>query len=127
VIVLDASVLIAFLSSSDAHHGDAVALLSATPPPYGVHPLTMAETLVGPARRGVQEDVLADLAALGVRVDDESMGADASLELAGIRADLGLKMPDACVLWLARRRAVGLATFDSRLAGAALREGRLHS
>src|SRR5579883_1007836 len=53
VIVLDASVVIAFLDSSDAHHASAVAALAAHQSEQLVLPAsTYAEILVGPYRRG---------------------------------------------------------------------------
>ncbi|PVE75415.1 type II toxin-antitoxin system VapC family toxin [Microbacterium testaceum] len=125
MIVLDAGVLIGFLDASDAHHAAAVNLMEQNPSGYLVHPLTAAEVLVGPAKRGVAERVWHDLR--GVGVDVTILGPDEPLVLARLRARWGLKMPDTCVLATAERADVPLATFDRQLATAAAGAGRLLS
>jgi predicted nucleic acid-binding protein len=125
VIVLDANVLIALLDKHDAHHAAAAQLMLDTPPPYAVHALTLAEVLVGPARRGVEEEVLRDLADIGVKVDGER--EDEALRLARLRAQHRLKMPDTCVLSVADRFQVPLVTFDGRLADVADGSALLYS
>lgn len=125
MIVLDAGVLIGFLDSSDAHHKAAVALLERNPTDYLVHPLTAAEILVGPAKRGVEDQVWRDLQGIGVQVAD--LGSDEPLRLARLRAEWGLKMPDTCVLATAEKYDTYLATFDHRLAGVASRTALLIS
>ncbi|MFE7845667.1 type II toxin-antitoxin system VapC family toxin [Microbacterium sp. NPDC057407] len=124
MIVLDAGVLIGVLDSRDAHHGAALRLLEDEAPPYVVHPLTAAETLVGPARTGKEDEVWRDLTAAGVVRAD--LGADDQLTLARLRAAHSLKMPDTCVLATAEHYATGLATFDRRLAHVADTLGLLH-
>lgn len=123
VIVLDAGVLIGFLDASDAHHAAAVNLMEQNPSGYLVHPLTAAEILVGPAKRGVAERVWQDLR--GVGVDVAVLGPDEPLVLARLRARWGLKMPDTCVLATAEHVDAPLATFDRQLASAAAGAGRL--
>lgn len=125
MIVLDAGVLIGLLDSTDAHHRAARELFEREAPPYLVHSLTLAEILVGPARRGIVEEVARDLKDIGVQIAD--LGADESIELAVLRAVWGLKMPDTCVLATATGSGVALATFDRRLADVARRAGVLHS
>lgn len=125
MIVLDAGVLIGFLDASDAHHAAAANLMEQNPSGYLVHPLTAAEVLVGPAKRGVAERVWHDLR--GVGVDVAILGPDEPLVLARLRARWGLKMPDTCVLATAERADVPLATFDRQLATAAAGAGRLLS
>ena len=61
MIVVDASVLIAFLDAKDIHHGAAVELLAEAHPPLLVHPISAAEVLVAPVRHGVDDEVWADL------------------------------------------------------------------
>lgn len=121
MIVVDASVMIAFLNPADAHSSAARALFEATPRDRLVaHRLTIAETLVGPARADVTRAVARALDSVGVgRVDEP----DDPVDLADLRARTGLKMPDACVLLAARRDGAQLATFDSRMARAARDEG----
>lgn len=117
MIVLDASVLIGLLDNTDAHHADAVALLGREKPPYLVHSLTLAEILVGPARHARADAVWRDLEGIGVDIAD--LGPDEPFDLALLRAEHGLKMPDTCVLATARHLDVPLATFDHRLADVA--------
>jgi predicted nucleic acid-binding protein len=112
VIVVDASVLIAFLDPHDAHHDAAVELLVDATPPLVVHAITAAEVLVAPTQRGIAERVLADLFAIGVEIDDTSIDP---VQLARLRVDTGCTMPDCCVLASAEARRVPVATFDGRL------------
>ncbi|MFJ2367963.1 type II toxin-antitoxin system VapC family toxin [Microbacterium sp. NPDC087665] len=123
MIVLDASVAIAFLNKLDAHHESAVEVLKRNPPTYLMHPLTLAEVLVGPVLLGIDTAVLRDLRAIGV--EQVSAGANEALDLARLRASHRLKMPDTCVLATAQHHDVALATFDDRLAGAASEFGLL--
>lgn len=122
MIVLDASVLVAHLSPSDAHHEAATQLLlAATDESLAVHALTLAEVLVGGVKIDKGAEMLADLQAIGlglaVRDDDEP------LRLAELRALTGLRLPDCCVLDAAQTNAAQLATFDRALAAAAGRLG----
>jgi predicted nucleic acid-binding protein len=116
VIVVDARVLIAYLDPNDGHHATAVEMLAAASPPLVVHPLTAAEVLVAPVRRGAADNVWADLVAIGVEVDDTPLDP---LQLARIRAETGCKMPDCCVLATAANQGTHVATFDERLRRAA--------
>ncbi len=117
MIVLDASVMIAILDGSDAHFPRAKDLfLRHTSERFAAHRLTLGETLVRPARVGRERAVAASLAMLGVGYLD---APDDPVELARLRADSGLKLPDCCVLHAALREKAKLATFDARLAAAA--------
>lgn len=126
-VVVDASALIALLSDADAHHADATrqfrALLGDV---LRLHPLTLAEVLVHPARHGGIHAALQQRRALeetGIReLEDEDLPRAEDLALARIS---GLRMPDAVVLASAVRASAQIATFDSRLAAAA-RERGLH-
>lgn len=112
MIVVDASVLIAFLDPNDAHHSVAVEILEDASPPLFVHPITAAEVLVAPERNDVADAVWADLVAIGVEVDDTPIDP---LMLARLRVKTGCKMPDCCVLASAATRNTAVATFDERL------------
>jgi predicted nucleic acid-binding protein len=112
MIVVDASVLIAFLDSNDRHHLAAVDLLEQALPPLIVHPITAAEVLVAPTRRGIADRVWSDLVAVGVEIDDTPIDP---LQLARLRVETGCKLPDCCVVASALAHHVSVATFDSRL------------
>lgn len=123
--VLDASVLIAFLDNDDDLHERAVALLKDhAASDLVIGELTLAEVLVGPVRRGVEDPVLAAVRDLGIEVvpqaDAEKRSpVDTALALARLRRETGLKMPDCCVLLIAGQRQAEVLTFDERLARAA--------
>jgi len=118
VIVLDASVLIAYLDGEDSHHGAAETLLTrAIDDDLAANPLTLAEVLVVPAREGRMDLVLAALRDL--EVEALPFPADTTVRLAQLRASSGLRMPDCCVLLAAEDAGARVASFDGRLAQAA--------
>ena len=115
MIVLDASVLIAYLDSDDNHHVAAEALLvGAIDDDLGANPLTLAEVLVVPARDGRLESAQTVLREL--EVDELPFPRDTAVRLAQLRASTGLKMPDCCVLLAAEDAGAAVASFDDRLA-----------
>lgn len=118
MIVLDASVLIAHLESTDAHHRRATQLLlNAADEQLAASPLTLAEVLVGPAhlnRIDRVEAVLRDLELTTVALSE-----DAPARLASLRASTRLRLPDCGVLLAAESTGACIATFDDRLAAAA--------
>ena len=118
MIVLDASVLIAHLDGSDRHHADAQSLLEAnSQEPLGASPITLAETLVSPARAGRLADAETAVQRLGVEA--LALGDNAPGRLAQLRTDTGLKMPDCCVLLAAQDHDARVASFDTGLLKAA--------
>jgi len=118
VIVLDASVLIAYLDGKDSHHSAAETLLTQTiDDDYGVNPLTLAEVLVVPARDGRLDAVRAVLRDLDV--EELPFPPQSAVRLAQLRASTGLRMPDCCVLLAAEDVVARVACFDDRLAKAA--------
>ncbi len=122
MIVLDASVLIAHLNPTDAHHVDATGMLLIAPPgSLLVHSMTLAEVLVGGARIGRGAQMQADLLATGIEITPHVQ--DEPLRLAELRARTGLKLPDCCVLDAAITNSASVATFDQALAAAAVRHG----
>jgi len=122
VIVLDASVLIAHLDASDFHHERADRLLAASgSEELGASVVTLAEVLVGPARKGMVERALAALEQLAVAA--VPIARETAVRLALVRAETGLKLPDCCVLLAAEESEAAVATFDGRLAGAATSRG----
>jgi predicted nucleic acid-binding protein len=115
LIVLDASVLIAFLDGDDKHHAAAEQLLAqAIDEDLAVNSLTLAEVLVVPVRDGRLDRVLAAFQALDVQ--ELPFPADTALRLAKLRAATGLKMPDCCVILAAEAAGAAVASFDERLA-----------
>jgi predicted nucleic acid-binding protein len=118
VIVLDVSVLIAHLDGRDPHHESAVRLLRAhSMELLGASQISLAETLVAPARAGRLDDAREALERLSIR--ELAFGHDASPRLAGMRAETGLKLPDCCVLLTAEDHYGGIASFDKGLRGRA--------
>lgn len=122
MIVLDASVLIAYLDGADNHHETAERLLAgAIDDHLGANPLTLAEVLVVPARNGRLDAVLSVLRDLDV--ETLPFPADTAVRLADLRASTGLKMPGCCVLLSAEDASGRVASFDGRLAQAAEARG----
>ena len=114
MIVLDASVLIACLDGRDPHHEPAVELLQAHAAElFGASQISLAETLVAPARAGRLDDAREALEGLAVR--ELAFERNASSRLASLRADTGLKLPDCCVLLAAEDHQCGIAGFDRDL------------
>lgn len=118
MIVLDASVLIGHLDARDPHHESATALLEATDAePLGASAITLAETLVAPARARRLDEARAALERLGV--EELGLGEDAPARLARLRAASGRKLPDCCVLAAAQQHQAAVASFDVGLRKAA--------
>jgi predicted nucleic acid-binding protein len=119
VIVLDASVLIAYLESEDERHEPAEALLAREiDDDFGANLLTLAEVLVGPARNDRLDEVR--LALRELEVEELPFPGDTAVKLALLRSTTGLKMPDCCVLLAAEHVGGRLASFDDKLRKAAL-------
>lgn len=122
MIVLDASLLIAFLDSRDDHHDLSVALLERElDEDFSASPLTLAEVLVGPARASRVEEAVAALHELDVV--EQPFPDGTAVKLAELRVATGLRMPDCCVLLAARELSARVASFDTGLATAATRLG----
>lgn len=122
MIVLDASVLIAYLDGCDDHHEAAESLLAdAIDDDLGVNPLTLAEVLVVPARTGRMDVVLSVLRDLDIA--SLPFPHDTAVRLAELRASTCLRMPDCCVLLAAQDTGASIASFDARIAQAAESRG----
>jgi predicted nucleic acid-binding protein len=118
MIVLDASVVIAFLNPSDPHHLRATQLLEEhSTADFRMHQIILAEMLVDAVRTGRGAQLFDDLLSLGVVAHEPD--ANEPLILAELRATTGLRMPDCCVLAVARQETLPLATFDDQLTRAA--------
>ena len=100
IVVLDASVAIAFLDAADPHHGGAVAALTRLQGNDMVLPASAyAEMLVGPARRSpvAMEAAREFVVDLALRV--EPINADIAERAARLRAaHRALKLPDALAI-----------------------------
>ena len=120
-MILDANVVIALLDADDVHYSAAAGILvDHAGSPFRTHPVTLAESLVAHVRAGTADVALDRLARLGV---DTLQAPDRAVDLARLRADTRLKMPDCLPLLAAETSATPLATFDARLAGAARARG----
>lgn len=119
-VVVDANVIIALRDAGDVAHASAVSVLRALVGRQKlVHPLTLSEVLVHPARRGGRAEAMQQRAALEsagfvVLGGDGPSPEDIAVARAG-----GLRMPDAVVLASAVALAVPLVTFDRRVVAAA--------
>lgn len=123
MIVLDARVLIAHFEATDAHHDRATRLLlDVADEQLAASPLTLAEVLVGPARAGRMAQAQAALRDLGVT--SIPLDEAAPSELASLRSDTRLRLPDCSVLLAAASVQATVATFDQRLAAAAAALGQ---
>lgn len=120
MIVLDAGVLIAHLSVDDVHQDAAFEILD-TEEELLIHPLTLAEALVHPARMGTELADLAKIESLGLLRREETV--DEPVHIARLRAVSSLTLPDCAVLVTAETFGASLATFDRRLADVARRRG----
>ncbi|WP_431218189.1 type II toxin-antitoxin system VapC family toxin [Leifsonia xyli] len=119
---VDAGVLIALLDPWNVHHAAAseVFALGAS---YLVHPVNVAEALIDPERDGHALEAFEDLRRFGVT--PATLGPNEPLLLARVRAEHGLRMPDACALAVAVGNDIPLITFDKKLASAAAKRGLL--
>lgn len=122
MIVLDARVLIGHLDTRDPHHEKATALLAASDAEaLGASAITIAETLVAPARAKRLKEAKAALQRLGV--EELGLGEDVPARLAELRAKTGRKLPDCCVLLAAKQSGGSVASFDTSLRKTARKMG----
>jgi predicted nucleic acid-binding protein len=122
VVVLDASALIALLSSKDPHHKWAIEMFRDTASfELQMTALSQAEAMVHPARSGKLDKFQKMLISLGLAVT--SIDSSDASKLATLRATTTLKMPDACVLHQAMKVSGSIATTDSQLAKVAKSKG----
>ena len=117
LIVADASVLIAWLDERDSLHEEAIDVLASVER-FMVHPLTLAEVLVHPARHGREGEVIARLEEIGMVVSGLPLDP---VRLAQIRAATKLRMPDCVVLSCVWAHGASVASFDVALSAAAVR------
>ena len=115
MIVADASWVVALRDPADDHHAQAIAIHRLIGnEDVLLHPVTLAECLIAPAQLGTLDNAAA---ALRASFEVPEIDHDAPLRWAALRAETGLRLPDAIVLDTALSRdARALATFDARLA-----------
>ena len=119
MIVLDASVLISHLIE-DVHSTRALDIID-TEEELAIHPITLAECLVGPVRVNREAEAIRTIEALGI--ERLRISTEQPLALAKLRASTSLKLPDCCVLAAAIETGATLATFDATLAKVAAEHG----
>ncbi len=116
--MLDASALIALVSSQDVHHHWAIEMFRDTASfELQMSSLTQAEVMVHPARAGQLKKFQKVLSSLGLKITP--IEPDDSASLATLRAKTSLKMPDVAVLRQAMKVNGTVATTDQKLAQAA--------
>lgn len=120
MIVLDANVLISYWGEPEIRSATAFEILDSDDD-LVLHPVTLAESLVGPVRVGRDIEAANDIVRLGI--DRYSPLIDEPLRVARLRAQTRLNLPDAYVLATAAHLAATLATFDRRLADVARERG----
>jgi predicted nucleic acid-binding protein len=114
VIILDANVLIAAFDGSDLHHEWAITFLKDTvSEELIISSLTYAEILVAPIRADRLKEFRKGIDSLGFRIVD--ITPEDALEIASLRAETGLKMPDVIVLHAALTHSASLASADAAL------------
>lgn len=122
MIVADASWVVALRDPSDDHHLPAAAInRGIDDEDVWLHPVTLTECLVAPARLGVLPDAVLRLRAA---FEVPEVERDAPVRWAALRAATGLRLPDAVVLDTALSHgARAIVTFDAKLAAAAGEHG----
>lgn len=122
MITLDANVLIAAFNDKDSHHEWALEFFRDTlTSELLISSLTYAEILVAPSRRDMVSQFRRSIDALGFEVMDIS--AEDAVEIAQVRAETNLRMPDAVVIHTAQTTGSALATTDKQVAKAAVTLG----
>lgn len=122
IVVLDAGVLIALSSESNTHHEWAMGMfLHTLSQELSMSALTYAEVMVHPAKAGRAQELQQRLSGLQIQVRpfDQSDVA----ELATLRVESGLRMPDAVVLHESLTLGATLATTDKILNREARKRG----
>lgn len=117
-IVLDASVIIGLFDDADVHHDWSLEfLIHTTAEPLFMSALTLAEILVHPTKNKQEQKMLKGIETLGVTV--VPLEAHASVDLARIRANSGLRMPDAILLHTAIETGSSIASADEAVVSSA--------
>lgn len=119
MIVLDASVVIGVFYPADPHHERASSMVEqSVADGFAIHPMTLAESLVGSAKVGRLNQLRRQIENMGIELYEPDR--EEPLLIAEIRANTGLKLPDCCVLAAALDLSAPIMTFDEKLATAAI-------
>jgi predicted nucleic acid-binding protein len=114
-IVFDANVVIALFDSKNIHHDEAVKVyLSSTSSTIHLSALTYAEILTHPAGNNTLDYFVKNLDSGGFEI--EHISKELAIEISKVRDTTRLRMPDACVLALAKSLDAELITADRKLA-----------
>ncbi len=122
VVVLDASALIALHDSRDRHHAWARQMfIDTVDASLVMSTLTYAEVLVHPTRAGKLREFQDSVSGLGI--DVRGVSPESATDIASLRAQTALKMPDVIVLCQAQALGASVATTDRALANEASEQG----
>ena len=122
MIALDANVLIAAFNSKDAHHDWAITFIRDTAAEdFVISALNYAEILVNPTRHGVLSEFRKSIDSLGYEI--APISPEDAVDIAQVRSETGLRMPDAVVIHTAHAHSASLATTDSQVARIATERG----
>jgi predicted nucleic acid-binding protein len=114
-LVFDANVVIALFDANNAHHSEAVEIyLQSTGTPIYLSALTYAEILVRPAAQEKLDFFVKNIETGGFEI--AVITKKLAVKISKVRAATSLKMPDACVLALAKSLGSELITADKKLA-----------
>lgn len=122
MIVFDAGVLVAHLAPTDAFRESATAFMEEFEEfDFAANVVTLAECLVRPAAFGRSAEAIARLDQLMlIRL---ALPEDVAADLARVRAETRLRMPDAIVVYTAEQHGAELVTTDRTLYQAAEQRG----
>lgn len=122
VAVLDASALIALFNSKDSHHAWAIKAMNDTLDlDLKMPALTYSEALAIPFEKNFQNEFLAGIS--GLNLELINIESNEALEMAKLRAETKLRIPDVVVLHAAIKLSATLVTADTKLAKTALSQG----
>lgn len=113
-LVFDANVVIALFDRNNYHHDKALrCYLESSSSDIYLSAITHAEILTHPASSGELKFFVKNIKSAGFNIVD--LTDDLSVEVAKVRSSTGLKMPDSCVLALAKSLNADLVTFDQAI------------
>jgi len=126
LVILDATVLVAYSNPDDSFNEAAVEIIADNMSSLVAHQITISEYLVLPARNGGYISALAAQRYICGDLQVEMFiprASDWASQLALVRAQTRLKMPDAIVLATAEHLRGAVASFDNGVRQAALKRG----